>query len=206
MKLKGCASALGLFVAASANAETQYISDKLVVSVYAEANQESEKLTTLDSGDAVDALEKAEGYTRVKLSDGREGWIRSNYLSTQVPAIVRVKELEKERGSGGTSIPAAVSEELKSLKEHNAALRNEVEGLKQAAQTVSHNDSSAATSSKAAAPQTSSIVNNPIEASAGHAWKWGVPIGVGGILLGFAFGYRALAKKIERKYGKLKIY
>jgi uncharacterized protein YgiM (DUF1202 family) len=200
MKLVGRALSL-LMLATVAQAETLYVSDKLVVSVYAEANQESERLATLDSGDSVEALEKVEGYTRVKLQDAREGWIRSNYLSAQVPAIVRVKELEKERASANTALPAAVGEELKALKEQNASLRSELQNLKQAAETVS-----ADVPSKPAAPERSSVISNPVEAPAMHAWKWGVPIAVAGILLGFAFGYRSLAKKIERKYGKLRIY
>src|SRR5882724_2017395 len=72
----------------SVHADQLFVSDKLVISVYTEANQDSDKLTTIDSGDAVEALEKAEGYTHIRLADGREGWVKSSYLNAQTPAIV----------------------------------------------------------------------------------------------------------------------
>jgi SH3 domain protein len=208
MKLVGCGFSL-LMLATVAQAETLYVSDKLVVSVYAEANQESERLATLDSGDSVEALEKVEGYTRVKLQDAREGWIRSNYLSAQVPAIVRVKELEKERASATAAIPAAVGEEIKALKEQNASLRSELQGLKQAAQTVS--TAAPALASPPAAAESRSQ-QPPLWKSSDQVMSFGrftIWLSAGvlvGALLGFAFGYRSLAKKIERKYGKLRIY
>ena len=90
---------LAALMVAAAQAEPMYISDKLVVNVYAEADLESSKVTTLDSGDAVEAIEKVDSFTHVRLPDNREGWIKSSYLSSQVPAIVRLKELEQERGA-----------------------------------------------------------------------------------------------------------
>jgi len=67
----------------SVHADQLFVSDKLVISVYTEANQDSDKLTTIDSGDAVEALEKAEGYTHIRLADGREGWVPAELLSNE---------------------------------------------------------------------------------------------------------------------------
>ncbi len=198
MKRIATAVLLSFFVAA-AGAEPLFISDKLVVSVYAEANQDSEKLTTLDSGDAVEALEKAEGYTKVKLSDGREGWVRSSYLVGQAPAVVRLKELEKERSTAPSAASAATSEELKQLKEQNASLNEQVRLLKNS--TVQSSPLPAP--QPAAVPSSTGNLNTPLPV---HVLKWGGAIALCTGIVGFALGYRTLAKRIERKYGKLKIY
>jgi SH3 domain protein len=184
-----------------ANADPLFVSDKLVVTVYSEPNQDSEKLATLDSGDTVDAIEKAEGYTHVRLPDGREGWIKSSYLSAQTPAIVRLKELEKERAPGPATIPAALTEELKQLKEQNAALRAEVEALKQAA-SKAQNAQAAQKPPKIEAPPS----HDSADIDPRTAFEWGTGLALGTGLIGFALGYRTIAKRIERKYGKLKIY
>lgn len=172
-------------------AEQVFISDKLVVGVYTEANQESERLTTLESGAAVEALEKTEGFTRVKLSDGREGWVRSTYLTTQTPAVVRVRELEKERGADTTAIS-----ELQRLKEINTTLANELAALKSEIHTRAQENQPSI-----GPPESPSRVSVVI-----HVIKWTTAIALAAGVLGFALGHRRIAKRIERKYGKLKIY
>ncbi|HYM36170.1 MAG TPA: TIGR04211 family SH3 domain-containing protein [Steroidobacteraceae bacterium] len=184
--------------AMAAQAEQMFVSDKLIVSVYAEANQDSEKIDQLESGAALEVIEKAEGYTHVHLANGRDGWIKSSYLSSQTPAIVRVKELEKERASSTNTIPAQAAAELKQLQEQNSALRTEVDTLKKAAATVRTKQ---ATETK---PSTQVIkFDTP---SLLQALEWGAAIAVAGGITGFAIGYGMISQRIKRKYGKLKIY
>jgi len=187
----------------SVHADQLFVSDKLVISVYTEANQDSDKLTTIDSGDAVEALEKAEGYTHIRLADGREGWVKSSYLNAQTPAIVRLKDLEKERAAGSNAVPPHVTEELRQLQEQNATLHNEVSALKQAAATA-HVTSSP--EPKESPRKESPTVVRTDSMSSLQAVEWSVAVGLATGLIGFAFGYRSLANRIQRKYGKLKIY
>lgn len=199
------AMAIGL-APLSVQAQQQYISDKLVVNVYAEANQESTKLATLESGDAVESLEKADTYTRIRLTDGREGWIKSSYLTSQPPATVRLKELEKERGASATTPDAQLAQELKQAKEHNAALQSEIATLKQNAQQ----SAPAVAPPAAAAPEPVGVLQGPQE-STGHSTLplhyWSVPaIALVAGAIGYLFGYRTLARRIRRKYGNVKIY
>ena len=80
----------GILIAAtvaSAHAEPMYVSDKLVVNVYEAADQESTKITTLDSGDAVELIEKLDTFSHVRLADSREGWIKSSYWCWTVFSI-----------------------------------------------------------------------------------------------------------------------
>jgi SH3 domain protein len=190
---------------AAAHADTLYISDKLVVSAYAEASQESTKVATLDSGDAVEAMEKGDGYTHVRLSDNREGWIKSSYLSSQVPAIVRLKELEKERG-GSASPNAALTEEIKQLKDRNSSLQSEVDALKQAAtQTVAAPVAAVMPASQGRLEGEQSTREEESFSWLQHA-SWSAAVLVAGGAIGFLLGYQALARRIRRKYGSVKIY
>lgn len=188
-------------VSAMAHADPAYISDKLVVNVYPEANQDGEKIATLESGDAVEALEKSEGYTQVKLKDGREGWIKSSYLSTQTPAIVRVKELEKERekerSSTSNTVPPQIAEELRQLKEQNSLLRGEIDNLKKTPANVP--------ARQVEKPAESISVRSDPPPNL-EILKWSGGASLIAILLGFALGYRSVANKIKRKYGNLRIY
>ena len=185
--------------------EQQYISDKLVVNVYAEANQESDKLETLESGDAVESIEKVDTFTRIRLADGREGWIKTSYLTAQPTAAVRLKELEKERatGSAAPAVPDPhAAQELKLLKEQNAALQGEVAALKQTpAQPAAP---------IAAAPEPAGVLQGA-EPQTDRPMRtmhyWAIPtLVITAAVLGFLFGYQTIARRIRRKYGSVKIY
>lgn len=213
-------AALLLFAGAGlAHADPMYVSDKLVVNVYAEANQESERLATLNSGDAVESIEQVEGYTRVRLADEREGWIRSTYLVPQPPAIVRLRELERDAAPTPTAGPS--EDELKKLKDQNSALQKEVAALKQAATEAAAKVAKAAQTPAPAAAQPTQHSTPP--ATLGRLEGEAVPqidprtpwlryLGVGGAVLlvggalGFALGFQTLARRIRRKYGNVKIY
>jgi uncharacterized protein YgiM (DUF1202 family) len=202
---------LALF-AFAAQAEPQYIIDKLVVNVFVEPNQEAEKVTTLDSGETVEALEKVDTYTRVRLVDGREGWIRSSYLTAQVPAAQRLKELEKQLASGATASvqpDPQVAQELKQVKEQNAALQSEVAALKQAAAQSAQSPAQTAARVSAAVEPVGQLQGPqpPAESTSMPTGMWAVPaIVLAAGSLGFFLGYQALARRIRRKYGSVKIY
>ena len=84
-------------------AEPLYVDDKLVLNVYAEADQNSARVATIETGDAVEALEHAAKFIRVQLVDGREGWVSGGYLKAQPPAIVRLRELDGSSSSSETA-------------------------------------------------------------------------------------------------------
>jgi SH3-like domain-containing protein len=196
---------VALSIASVTFADPLYVSDKLVVNVYAEADQESSKVTTLDSGDAVDSIEKVDTYTHVRLADNREGWIKSSYLTAQVPAVVRLKELEKERGANAPAPSSAqlakLNDELKQVKEQNAGLQAELAAAK-----------------KIAPPAPVIVQPTPKHAEAEHAVlnqappdesdriTWITAIALLCVAIGFTLGYQTLARKIRRKYGSVRIY
>ncbi len=101
-------------------AATAYVSDELVLGVYAEENSQGQRLATLHSGTQVETLAQHGDFTQVRLNDGTTGWVKSSFLTTNEPAVVRVKRLEEELDRSRATTPALAE----------AAARSEVERLK----------------------------------------------------------------------------
>lgn len=88
----------GLVVMSSAvYAKTAYVTDRLQLGVHAQADTSDRAFTKIMSGDRVEISEENLYHARVKIPDGRTGWVKKNYLVTDAPAIVRVTEVELER-------------------------------------------------------------------------------------------------------------
>ena len=81
---------------ALAAAETAYVTDSLRLGLHAASDTSGRPFENLISGAAVEVLERNTNYARVRLVDGREGWVKAMYLVTLKPAAARVAELEAE--------------------------------------------------------------------------------------------------------------
>lgn len=83
--------------------DSQYVTDKLRLSLYKDANSSSETLKLLSSGDQLDIIEKQGPYSKVVTSDGQTGWVKNGFLVTIPPAVLQlsaaeqtIKQLNKE--------------------------------------------------------------------------------------------------------------
>jgi len=102
----------------SAQAETQYVSDHLVITVRTGQGAQFQIIKTLESGEHVKVLEVTEtGYTRIETSDGTEGWVRSQYLAKEPVAKEKLAIAENKLTKSRTA--------LKALKEKFATLSKE---------------------------------------------------------------------------------
>src|SRR5450755_2192741 len=121
-------------LAARVTAATAYVSDELVLGVFAEQNNQGQRLATLHSGAGVETLEVVGEFTQVRLGDGTTGWVKSAYLTTQEPAIVRVKQLEEELDRSRATTPAlaeaAARSEVAQLQRELAAKQAEVDAAR----------------------------------------------------------------------------
>jgi hypothetical protein len=192
--VKRLAAALALtLAAASGHAAMAYVSDELVLGVYAEENSQGERLTTLHSGAAVETLSTSGEFTQVRLADGTMGWVKSTFLTTHEPATVRVKQLEEELDRSRATTPALAE----------AAARSEVE-LLQGELKAKQAELDAARSAHAL-PQAAAVVP-PAVVSGGVAG--GVALGALAVAAacGFWLGYATLARRVKQKFGGLKVY
>lgn len=130
MSRRFLAACLLALVSAAAVAETRWVSDELEVLVRSGVSTQHAIVRVLKSGARVETLgeDPDAGYTRVRLSDGTEGWVLSRYLDPQPIARDRLAAAQ-ERVQALESRLAEVTAQLQSLRGERDALGAEREGL-----------------------------------------------------------------------------
>ena len=170
-----------------AGAATAYVSDELVLGVYAEENNQGQRLATLHSGTGVETLTQNGDFTQVRLADGTTGWVKSAFLTANEPAVVRIKHLEEELDRSRATTPALAE----------AAARSEVERLKLELAARQTELEAARAGTPAAVPPAEAATRWPMIAALSAA------VGLAG---GFWLGYATLARRVREKFGGHKVY
>jgi hypothetical protein len=183
-----------------AAAATAYVSDELVLGVYAEENNQGQRLATLHSGTSVETLAQNGDFTQVRLSDGTTGWVKSAFLTVNEPAVVRIKRLEEELDRSRATTPALAE----------AAARSEVERLKLALAAKQGELDAARAGGSATVVATAPAAEGPLSAlHAAAAPHWPViaaASAAAGLAGGFWLGYAMLARRVRQKFGGIKVY
>lgn len=91
------------------HAETLYVTDRILLGLHSEANEESPLLDSVPSGTAVQVLETSGAFKKVRLPNGTSGWVSSGYLVDTRPATAQVDELAAKE--------AKLQADLKSVKQ-----------------------------------------------------------------------------------------
>jgi hypothetical protein len=180
-------------------AATAYVSDELVLGVYAEENNQGQRLATLHSGTSVETLAQNGEFTQVRLIDGTTGWVKSAFLTTKEPAVVRVKRLEEELDQSRATTPALAE----------AAARSEV--LRLTLELAAKQGELDAARASGSAPVTPAAQKSGALAAiqAAAAPRWPVIAGIAvtiGLVCGFWLGYATLARRVRDKFGGIKVY
>ncbi|VAX11178.1 hypothetical protein MNBD_GAMMA25-1656 [hydrothermal vent metagenome] len=96
--------------------DIQYVSDQLVITLRTGQGSAFQIIRTLPSGTRLNIIEITDtGYAKVRTVDGTEGWIRSQYLSPEPIASLKLASTETK---------------LEKLKTENISLREEVQNLR----------------------------------------------------------------------------
>jgi hypothetical protein len=200
--------ALASVLPAQLRAATAYVSDELVLGVYAEQNGQGQRLATLHSGATVETLVVNGEYTQVRLSDGTTtGWVKSAYLTSQEPATVRIKQLQEELDVSRATTPglavAAAHSELEQLKSELANKQSELDAARRAlaSPTPAAGGAGAGDAASNASP------GGAMGGISGITHPWTLLIAVAAALAcGFWLGYSTLARRVRNKFGGIKVY
>ncbi len=212
----GLAPAMLMALVARAGAGTAYVSDELVVGVYAEQNGQGQRLATLHSGANLETLGVSGEYTQARLSDGTKGWVKTSYLTTREPAIVRLEQLQDELDRSRATTPALAEAAARSEVERlNRELKDKQSELDAARATLG---APAADAPTADAPVLGNAARSARRAASGadgtsdtatapgkHAWPWAFAL-LAALACGFGLGYATLARRIRHKFGGIKVY
>lgn len=96
-------------------AQAAHITDKLLVGLYAKPAPGTQPIKVLPSGTPLDVLERKDAYAKVRLGDGKEGWVKSVYISEEKPARAMLLELQAQTSTLKNKLLEA-EKELKAAK------------------------------------------------------------------------------------------
>jgi Bacterial SH3 domain len=190
---------LVLAVAAPAvRADPIYVIEQLVVSVTSTPEADGERIGQVKSGDKLELLERQGEEAHVRLSNGKDGWIKSSYVTSDPPLQTRLTERTAE---------------VEKLKQEGEKLRQDSDKLKQdvsrlesqlASSRVGHNATS--DSPPAPAPLHETVFLREPQRPGETSWLFSLGISAVMLLVGFVAGWKTLDRRIRRKYGGLRIY
>jgi hypothetical protein len=210
--VRGLAAAamLSALPAAAVLAAPAYVSDELVLGMYAEQNGQGQRLATLHSGASVETLAVNGEFTQVRLSDGATGWVKTAYLTTQEPATVRLKQLQEELDRSRATTPAlaeaAARSELEQLKSELRDKQAELDAARGAAAAPTVATGAAAPGLAvpgAGVPGGAMAVIGAVATA--HPWLGALAL-LAALAAGFWLGYATLARRVRQKFGGIKVY
>ena len=107
-----------------ASAETQYVTDMLILNLRDNPSKEYKVITGLKTNTPVEVLEERGRYLRVQTKDGEEGWVPKQYITAKTPKPLIIEQLKKQIDR--------LKEKIGRLEESRASLRNDLDiaGLK----------------------------------------------------------------------------
>lgn len=125
--LSGLTLMLCLFSIA-VHAETMYVSDVLKLTLRTGPSTENKILAVIQSGQVMDVVEPGEEWSRVKLPNGKEGWVLSRYLTPEETNNIKLEQLQAKH-KNLTAQAATLLEENTELKAKNTELSASFENM-----------------------------------------------------------------------------
>lgn len=104
------------------HADTAYITDTVTVAIFSSTELKGEPLERLISGTLVDVLQSSGKVAEVKTSSGKTGWLRTSFLTTNLPAVIKLENAQHELSKANTELNAA-NEQLAELEKELAAVK-----------------------------------------------------------------------------------
>jgi uncharacterized protein YgiM (DUF1202 family) len=87
--------ALTALSATSSQAQEAWVKDREVsLTLRTGASTQHRIIGNLKTGDVATILTRGDGWTKVRIADGKEGWVSAGFLQTSPPAQVKLKRLE----------------------------------------------------------------------------------------------------------------
>ena len=199
-----------MLIAAPAGAATQYVDDLHEITVRLGPGIKYRVIETVSSGTEFETLKTQNGWTQVRLSDNREGWVVSRYLTDTIPDSEKyetlkakcdplekqVKELKAENGSLQAD-NQALSRKLDQALDELAQTRTAYEELKQASADVlglKKENEKLARQLKEKDQKIASLEAKISDAFLSEALKWFL-IGAGVLLVGIIIGASGKRKR-----------
>jgi SH3 domain protein len=119
-----CFSAVGF-------AETRYVTDLLKLPLRTGASTEYKILALVESGQQLEVVEPGDNWSRVRLANGKEGYVLNRYLVGQPTSAVRLEQLQGKYTALRQQATALI-EENNRFKEENKTFKSSVDSNEKA--------------------------------------------------------------------------
>ena len=106
-----------------AEADTRYVGDQLVITLRLGKSTKHKILKTLETGTPVEVLEEDSTYFKVRTSDGTEGYVLRQYISSNPPKTQRISNLEIENNT--------LQEKISELQKTKSTLEAQIKGTRE---------------------------------------------------------------------------
>lgn len=126
MLIRGLALlSLALLWATPARAAADYIRDELRVNMRTGPSSEHRILRVLRSGEEIAQLGKDDGWMLVRTEDGKQGWVPTSYVTSEVPASISLPKIQAQLVEARVWI-----EELSTQIQAQAEAMAQIEGMR----------------------------------------------------------------------------
>jgi SH3 domain protein len=195
-----------------------YVTDRLRLSVYPQANAKSGTLQLINSGDKLSILQISGNYALVITPNGKQGWVKRGFLVSEPTASLLLEEEKKKNAQLSADIEKlgnsklvidqyekdmdALTENIKGLKIENDQASNTIIELKQAAQQKAEIQAA----KDALLESNEALPMMVLMTTATSYWQYLVPVAVLFILAGFLIGKLLTESRIRRRFHGIKIW
>ncbi|ACN14253.1 hypothetical protein HRM2_11410 [Desulforapulum autotrophicum HRM2] len=117
---------LSTLICGTALGETVYVKGIMKITMRTGPGVEHKIIAMLESGDNLELIESGDGWSHVRNVDGKDGWVLTRYVTSEVPKTLIADRLKSEN--------SALSEVIEKVKAENA----ELAGIKAKFETLDH--------------------------------------------------------------------
>ncbi len=179
-------------------AQTAYVTDKLRLGLHRAQDTSDRAFRTLESGQAMEILERGPLYARVRLPDGTEGWVKAGFLVSDKPARLIVEETRSRLDEAERQLA-----EIRDAFSGSAGRISELENLT----TEQAGELAAARATLAELQQENESLRSRTSLYR-FSLPWPIVLGAAGVtlLLGFVAGMWWIDYRSRRRHGGFRIY
>jgi hypothetical protein len=181
-------------------AETLYVTERLAVPVYG-TPAEGPAVRTVEAGAALEVLERAERFARVRDRQGAEGWIDARYLVADAPARTQLSRANEELARQRRELADIQGKLKKAEGELNQQVaKGEALGKQLAAAQAAAATPAAPPPPEKPAPERTPATGEPASAGFGFSLPW-LLIAFAMLGVGFVAGVVWLRESIKKRSG-----
>jgi len=104
-------------------ADTRYVGDQLIITLRQGKSTKHKILKTLETGTPIEVLEEDGSYFKVRTTDGVEGYVLRQYVSSNPPKTQRIEELEM--------LNSSLQKKISNLKETKSNLEMQLKTIQE---------------------------------------------------------------------------